>query len=95
MTLTYYQTGNTVRLQCTFKNFDNIAVDPDSVKVVFYNDKYEKFEEFILNSANRISTGNYFFDYIADEEKNVYYEWYAEIEGTPFLKRSKLSFRFV
>lgn len=90
-----YHAGNTVRLQCIFEDFDGIRVDPDVVKISFYDSKYNKLDEVILGTSNQTDVGVYFYHFVTDneEEKRYVYEWYGELNGLPSLKRS--SFRTV
>lgn len=88
-----YQYGNTVRLECTFHEFNGSLVDPDNVKITVYDSRYNKIFE---GNGIRIETGKYFFDYTTEEkEQKCYYEWYGEIEGKPSLKRGEFMTRFV
>lgn len=95
---TVYQSGNTVRLECTFEDFNGYKVDPDTIKVIFYDYRYTKINEIIIGLSNKKSTGVYYYDYVTpvnEENKRVYYEWYGEIDGTPALKRGSFIVRFV
>lgn len=88
-----YQSGQTVRLSCEFNNFKGEPVDPEIVKVIIYDEKYNKITDYSLGANSKTDVGKYFFDYKTDpnKEQRVYYEWYGEINGNPALKRS--SFR--
>lgn len=90
-----YHAGNTIRLKCIFEDFDGIRVNPSTVKIIFYDNKYQKLQESLLNSEYRIGIGEYVYNYIAssDSEQRIVYEWYGEINGLPSLRRS--SFRTV
>lgn len=91
-----YQTGNTVRLSATFRDIQEKLVDPDLVKIIIYNVKYEKIEEYLLDSIRKISKGNYVLDYrLPDKPLTIYYEWYGEISGNPFLRREKIITKFI
>jgi hypothetical protein len=92
-----YQRGDTIRLTCTFYNFDNVAVDPSEVKMIIYDSTYTKTSETILNSSNRTGTGIYFYDYFADVTKDtkIIYEWHGIIEGTPSIKRGSFNIVFI
>jgi hypothetical protein len=90
-----YQAGNTVYLECTFKDINGIKVNPDNVKVIFYDYRYTVIQEILLDDSNIIETGVYFFNYITpnDDEKRFIYEWQGIVNGFPSLKRG--SFRTV
>lgn len=91
-----YQHGNTVRFECSFFDFDKTSVDPQLVKFIIYNNKYEIILENILADSNKIGVGDYFFDYITTKEiKKYYYEWYGEINGTPSIKRGQFATKFI
>lgn len=92
-----YQRGDTIRLTCTFYNFDNVAVDPSEVKMIIYDSTYTKTSETILNSSNRTGTGTYFYDYFADVTKDtkIIYEWHGTIEDTPSIKRGSFNIVFI
>jgi hypothetical protein len=94
-TLNVFQAGNTIRLQCTFEDFDGNKINPTNVRIVFYDVKYNKLQESILSTGNRISTGVYVYNFrtSSEEEKRYVYEWYGEVNGLPSLKRS--SFRTI
>ena len=91
--MTQYQVGNTVRLTAEFRDFDDILTDPTLVKIKFMDGRYTQTLEVTLNSSNRISVGKYKYDYVIplDSDSTIYYEWYAEINGKPSLKRSRLN----
>lgn len=92
-----YQVGNTVQLQATFKNFAGILVDPEIIKVKFYDANYIQLAEVTLVPDNKISTGVYEYYLVVPSTKNpiIYYEWYAEIDSMPSLKRQKLENPFI
>lgn len=89
-----YQTGNTVRLTCQFHDFNGETAEPQIVKLKLYDDHYKVTTEF--TGIQQIEPGVYYFDYTTEEESaKIYYEWYAEIDGTPSLKRSSFTTRFI
>lgn len=92
-----YQTGNTIRFKCQFTDFEGEKVDPNLVKIIFYDYKYNQMENFMLGDGNKISEGEYYFDYILPSRNNqqIYYEWYAEIGGKPALKRDTFMVKFI
>lgn len=91
-----YQYGTTVRLSCTFSNFDNEKVDPDLVKVIIYDKQYKALKTIIITPENRLNVGEYFYDYTTEAQTQVvYYEWYGEIAGKPTLKRGYITTKFI
>lgn len=88
-----YQYGNTVRLECTFFDFNGNKVKPDVVNVIIYDYKYN-----VLFNGNGIeaSLGSYFYDYITEKkEQRLYYEWYGMINEKPSLKRGEFMTKFI
>lgn len=92
-----YQRGDTIKLTCTFYNFEDIAVDPAEVKITFYDSSYVQISETILDATHRTGTGTYFYDYIAtvDKDTRIIYEWYGTIDGTPSIKRGSFKIVFI
>ncbi len=83
-----FQSGNTIRLSCVFRDFDNQITDPTLVRIIFYDYKYKIIEETSLSQQNKNLDGSYFYDYIIPEgHQKIFYEWYGEINGTPTIKR--------
>lgn len=89
-----YQYGTTVRFECTFFNFTGEPVEPELVKIVVYDFKYN-----IIYSGTGLKsaiTGQYFYDYTTmNKEQKMYYEWYGEIDGKPSLKRGEFQTKFI
>lgn len=91
-----YQYGNTVRFECDFYDFNDSLVEPQLIKIVIYNNKYQSIFDEVLGVNNRKEVGKYFYDYITEKkEQKLYYEWYAEIDGKPSLKRGEFITRFI
>lgn len=91
-----FQNGNTVRLSCSFYDFDGTLKDPNIVKIKFYGNNMNLINEF--TNVQRVDIGKFYYDYIIENtNKNIrhYYEWYAEIDGVPSLKRSSFITRFI
>lgn len=88
-----YQAGNTVRLQCIFKDFDGNKVDPSNVQVTIYNYRYTILDRVILGGESRLDIGTYQYYYQTDteDEMKYVYEFRGEINGIVSLKRG--SFR--
>jgi hypothetical protein len=90
------QAGNTVRLSCHFYDVDGVLTNPTLVKVIIYDYRYNKMEEFTLDSSYQISTGVYFYDFQTSiEERRYIYEWYGTIGGLPSIKRADFRTEFI
>lgn len=88
-----YQYGSTVRLECTFYNFENEIIDPSLVRVKVYDYKYNVILDEI---GTKITTGKYLYDFvIPPKEQKLIYEWYGEIDGKPSIKRAEFIAKFV
>jgi hypothetical protein len=91
-----YQYGNTIRFECKFYDFNEQLVDPELVKIVIYNYKYEIVHDEILGINNKRTVGDYFHDYTTElKAQKYYYEWYGEINGKPSLKRGEFMTKFI
>jgi hypothetical protein len=89
-----YQYGTTVRFECTFFNFSGIPINPEMVKIIVYDYKYNIiFNGIGLKTAE---DGQYFYDYTTEmKEQKLFYEWYGEIDGKPSLKRGEFMTKFI
>lgn len=85
-----YQSGNTLRLECTFKGFDGNIIDPSLTKCRIYNYKKERIEEFELNKAEN----KYQCHYTPVATGTYYAEFYGEDLGRPILVRKKFEVSF-
>ena len=90
-----FQIGNTIRLSCTFTDFEGRKVDPVIVKVIIYDVLYKKINEYTLDSTNKFKVGEYYFDYVPTKAGKIFCEWYGEIVGKPAIKREALEVKFV
>ena len=90
-----YKIGNTIKLEVVFKGWDGSPVDPELVKIIFYNKYYNLIEQHVLGSANRIDTGHYVYYFIPATKEDYIYEWYGEINGQPALNRKPITVRFI
>lgn len=92
-----YLSGNTIRIKATFYDFDNQLVNPQIVKFILYDSKYNKIDEYMLSDSNRVGVGVYFYDYITQVEQKcnkIYYEFYGEIGGKPSINRGEFLVKF-
>lgn len=91
-----YQYGDTIRFQCTFHDFSDVKTDPQIVKIIIYNYKYEIITSEVIGGANKTDVGDYFYDYTTEKkEQKLYYEWYGEFDGKPSLKRGSFMTKFI
>lgn len=92
-----YFAGGSVRLKGTFVDYDDVRFDPTLVKVIMYDEDYVLLEEFTLTETNKITTGEYFYDYTidsADTSKRFVYEWYGELDTVPYVNRGSFMTKF-
>lgn len=89
----YIQVGNTVRLVAQFYDWDGAPVDPALIKLIFYDAKYTKIDEYSIGPAHKLEPGKYYFDYVTKASGTVFYEWYGEVDGLPTLKRGTFTAR--
>jgi len=92
-----YYAGDTVRIIFSFFDYGNELVDPTIVKVLFYNSKFVKIGEAVMGADNKISTGNYYYDYTSSSSyrDTLYYETYGEVNGFPSISRASMEFVFI
>lgn len=90
-----YQYGNTVTLKCKFHDLEGKPINPQFVKIIFYNYRFEKINEVSVNS-DPIDVGLYVYDFITEnKEQKLYYEWYGELNGRPVIQRRSFRTRFI
>lgn len=91
-----YFSGDTVKLECEFKDYDGLEMHPDLVKLKIYDRKYNLIEE-ITNLPYDSENGVYFHYYtLPDGSSNtIIYEWYAEEGGMPTLIRQRMKYSFL
>lgn len=88
-----YTTGTTVRMSALFADWEGEATEPALVKFILYTSTFEKLSE--TSVSGRLSDGSYYHDFHHLMDQSLIYEWYAEIEGTPSLKRGRITFKKV
>lgn len=92
--------GNSYRLTCLFYDFgetvdEQIVTDPDLVKFIVMDEKFNQISSLTLTESNRVSPGLYQVDYTPMQTGNFYAEWYGEFLGLPSLHREKFEVRMV
>lgn len=92
----YIQAGTTVRLTCKFYDPNGFLTTPTSVKLTFYDYRYQIISEINLNATNTLEEGVYFYDYTTDAEEMKYiFEWHGMIDGFPSIKRDSFTTLFI
>ena len=102
-----YQSGNSVKLNATFKDYSGDAVDPDIIRLKLYDSNLTLLDTMTIGAEHRLAVGSYFYIYQLPAQSETayptdpitmysyYYEWYAEIKGSVSLKRAKLDVSFL
>ena len=97
--MTVYNTGTSVRLYCNFRRNDkeSLQVNPEEVKIVFMNTRYQELESVTLDSETHTTEeGAWFYDYtLPNEEMTIIYEWVAIYQNSENFKRSEINAVFV
>lgn len=93
--MSHYQEGNTIKLTATFKDFDENPVDPDLVRLIIYDSSMNQLDQYPIAQGNRIDTGSFYYNFVPRIDGIIFYEWYAEIDGLPSLKRKHLQIKKV
>lgn len=87
-------TGNTVKVTCQVRDFNDELIDPAEIKLRIYDEKYNLLNEYTSIDKNGI--GNYAYTLTLPETAGAYIlEWYASIESYPFVKRKLIRIAFV
>lgn len=90
-----YQKGNTIKLNATFKDWNNEDIDPTNLKLIIYDSNYTKIDEREVFPSHRMQTGQYYYDYVFDNIGYFYYEWNATIDGTPSIIRNSIEISMI
>jgi hypothetical protein len=93
----YFKSGQTIRLICEFSDFNNNPMNPQLIKVIFYNNRFESFYESSVHPiANKLSEGKFYYDFtIPKDYSTIYYEWHGETNGFTSLNRGELKVKFI
>lgn len=91
-----YQAGNTVKLECSFFEFDGVTpFDPINLKIVIYDQFYSVLET-ITDGIVKEGIGKYYCMYqTSSEPQFFYYEWYGEKDGFKSIKRNRIRTVFI
>lgn len=89
------RSGETIKLIGKFHDFDGTLVDPETVKLILYNERQKQIQEILLNSANKESIGVYSYLYIVPfDMEYIYFAFEGDINGTPSLGRDLIEIIF-
>lgn len=93
---TGYYAGDTAKLTCEFRDWNDELVDPENVTVTVYNEYWEKLSQASDTDIFRESQGKYYYEYVTPMTTGiVIYEWRGMISGKPSIKRNQLELFFV
>lgn len=82
---------STVKIVGEFYNYEEQLIEPQNIKLIIYNEKWEKQEEFIMGLSNKIKDGSYFLEYLLPSRpQKLYYEWNAIIDGSTSISRDTI-----
>lgn len=90
--------GNTIRFECTFYDFENSPVDPTEVKVIVYDKTYTRIVDVLLGEANKIDVGKYYYNFVVPESNSTtmyIFEFYGRINDAPAIAREQIMAEFI
>ena len=106
--ITTYQYGNTIRFQADFKDFNDNATDPQEVKLIIYDERYNViFDSSDINinpegnthaspSSLGTGTGRFILDFTTPrKDQRLFYEWSGLLDGKISLQRGEFNTRFL
>jgi hypothetical protein len=97
--MNHYQCGNTVYFECSFYDLNKELIDPDLIKFIIYDNRYNLIKEEIIAKNPSLDIGEFQYDYtIPNDFKNkqiLIYEWNAEINGKPSIARDSFIVSFL
>ncbi|MBE2924759.1 hypothetical protein HPJ95_09645 [Anoxybacillus flavithermus] len=87
--------GDTVRLKCHFKTFDEQLIDPADVKLTIYDSQKKLIEKFILDDSHKENVGIFYFDYILPmNQSEIIFEFSGVYNNKPILVRDSVKIQF-
>jgi hypothetical protein len=90
--------GDTTRLKATFKDWDNLPVDPTTLTFTAYDEDMTVETGFpvTLGTEHKVSTGVYQYDYTTSSVPGTYLaEFKGTASGTAVVRRLRLEVRQV
>lgn len=89
--------GDTIKLDCEFKNFAGQYADPTDITLKLYDEKQRQIGITIdIISTYKISTGIYEYPYVVPGGyENITYEYSGILESNPTTKRYTFYPKFV
>ncbi|MBE2922658.1 hypothetical protein HPJ93_13030 [Anoxybacillus flavithermus] len=86
--------GDTVRLKCHFKTFDEQLFDPADVKLTIYDSNKQQIEQITLTDTNK-DNGVYFYDYVLPmNQSEIIFEFSGVYNNKPILVRDSVKIQF-
>lgn len=87
--------GDTVRLQVNFKDFDDIAVSPSNIKLTIFDVNKNQIDQYDIDDTNKVKEGVYFYDYILPDNKTeIVFEFKGVHKEKPILTRGIIPIKF-
>lgn len=91
--MTIYHTGDTIRLQATFKTWAGTLSDLTAAPSVKIYDAV-KVQQGTTATATKSSTGVYYYEYTASTAGQFTYEFSGTLEGKAVLRRGSFTVGF-
>lgn len=90
------QAGNTVRLTCKFYDPNGFLTSPTTLRLIIYDYRYRKLEEFTVPLTNQLETGTFYYDFTTSGNEQKYiFEWNGLVDGLPSIKRDAFTTQFM
>jgi len=90
-----YKQGTSVRLSAVFYDWEGNPIDPSNVIIKIYDGRYVKIIEVSLPVDPDTGTGEYGYEYTFPNEGEFVYEFYADIDESTSLERTRIRIVFV
>jgi hypothetical protein len=88
------QSGDTIKLRATFKDWNGQLADPDSVEVAVYDSRDRPIESATLSADSKESTGVYNYIYTPLSPGIYTVEFKGNLGGYPSVQRIRLDVVF-
>lgn len=85
----YYLSGNTVKFEAVFHDFDNSTqvMIPEEARITFYDSLWNQIDSFLVTESG---SGSFEYFYAFDEVGTYFYEWSGLFGGMKSLYRKKV-----